>query len=423
MTTMVSLPQRISLLQATAIVVSNVLGTGIFATPGIVAGMVANETSLLLLWALGGVLAFCGAVSYGALASRYPKAGGEYVYLRAALGPLAGYLSGWTSFIAGFSGAMAAGSIAAAAYAVPRADPLTTKTLACGLILTLAALHSMRVRMGLRTQVVIAGANLILLSILIAGGLSSTAHEGISPEHAGAPVTIILLALVPVMFTYSGWNAAAYVAEEVEHPEKNVARSLLLGTGIVTAVYLAVNVALMHAVGINALRGRIDVAGQLGNAAFGASGEIAVRFGTIGIILASLSAMTIAGPRVYFSMARDGCFPAVLANLSASSQVPRVAIIAQAIWSCILVLTGTFEQILIYTGFAVVLFSTLAVMTVFLPGEHSYSVATVLCAFLFTAAGVLMLGSALRRAPGPSALGAVLILAGIVVYWITRQKR
>jgi APA family basic amino acid/polyamine antiporter len=423
MTTMISLPQRISLLQATAIVVSNVVGTGIFATPGIVAGMVANETSLLLLWALGGLLAFCGAVSYGALASRYPRAGGEYVYLRAALGPSAGYLSGWTSFIAGFSGAIAAGSIAAAAYAFPRADALTAKTLACVLILTLAVLHSVRVRTGLRTQVVIACANLILLSVLIASGLSSAAHEGISPEHGGTSLPAILLALVPVMFTYSGWNAAAYVAEEVEHPEKNVARSLLLGTGIVTAVYLAVNAALIHAIGIDGLRGKIDVAGQLGNAAFGSSGEIAVRIGTIGIILASLSAMTIAGPRVYFSMARDGCFPATLAHLSAGAQAPRVAIIAQAIWSCMLVLTGTFEQILIYTGFAVVLFATLAVMTVLLPGEHSYGAATIVCAVLFTVAGLMMLGSALWRAPGPSAVGTILILAGIFVYWISTRKR
>jgi APA family basic amino acid/polyamine antiporter len=422
MATTTSLPQRISLVQAAAIVVSNTLGTGIFATPGIVARIVNSEAALMLLWAVGGVLALCGAVSYGALASRYPRAGGEYVYLREALGPFAGFLSGWTSFIAGFSGAIAAGAMAVAAYALPNTTAIKAKIVACAVILSLALLHSLRVRTGLRTQVIIACANMVLLCVLIAGGLSTAAHEEAARQQGGARISAFLLALVPVMFTYSGWNAAAYVAEEVNRPEKNVARALLLGASIVTALYLATNAALIHAVGMDGLRGRIDVAGQLGSAAFGASGAAAVRVGTSGIILASLSAMTIAGPRVYFSMARDGCFPAAIAKVSGASPVPRFAIIAQSIWSCILVLTGTFEQILIYTGFAVVLFSTLAVMTVLLPGKRAYKVSTIMCALLFTVAGLMMLGSSIWRAPRPSLLGAALILAGTIVYWMTHRK-
>jgi APA family basic amino acid/polyamine antiporter len=412
--------KRLGLREATALVISNVVGTGIFTVPGIVAGLVPNAAAVLALWAFGGVLALCGALSYGALAARYPRAGGEYVYLREGIGPVAGFLSGWTSFIAGFSGSVAAGAMAVVAYlGFPMLD-FRGRAIACAIIVAFAALHSFRLALGAQVQSVVTLLNVGLFVLLCVGGLLTSAKPVAAPAGTFGFSTL-LVALVPIMFTYSGWNAAAYVAEEVQSPEKNVRRSLLIGTGVVIVLYLLVNVVYVLKVGIGADTG-IDIAAVIGQRTFGSVGEHVVRVFSIVIITASVSAMTIAGPRVYFAMARDGCFPRWVVSLDPKTHVPHAAIWLQAFWSCLLVLSGTFEEVLLYTGFAVVLFSTGAVVTlVWTRGAASAGV--LVAAVAFTVAGVGMLTSVLIRAPKPSLIGVALIAAGLPVYWWTARRR
>jgi APA family basic amino acid/polyamine antiporter len=413
------LPKRLGLREATALVISNVVGTGIFTVPGIVAAMVPSAPAILALWAAGGALALCGALSYGALATRYPRAGGEYVYLREGISPVAGFLSGWTSFIAGFSGAVAAGAMAVAAYVGFDLRDFRGRALACVIVVAFAALHSFRLTLGAKVQSVVTILNVGLFVLLCIGGLltSATPVVGVAGTFT---VSTLLVALVPIMFTYSGWNAAAYVSEEVREPEKNVRRSLLIGTGIVIVLYLLVNVVYVLKVGIGADT-RIDIASLIGQRTFGAVGARVVQVFSIVIIAASVSAMTIAGPRVYFAMARDRCFPRWIVSLDPKTQVPHAAIWLQALWSCLLVLSGTFEEVLLYTGFAVVLFSMAAVATlVWTRGAASTGVLA--AAVAFTIAGVGMLTSVIIHAPKPSLIGAALIAAGLPIYFWSRRQ-
>ena len=412
------LPKRLGLREATALVISNVIGTGIFTVPAIVAGMVPSVPAVLALWVAGGALALCGALSYGALAARYPRAGGEYVYLREAIHPVAGFLSGWTSFVAGFSGAVAAGAMAVVAYLGFDLHDFRGRALACAIILAFAALHSFRLTLGAQLQSAVTLLNVGVLVLLCIGGL--LARAPMLPAETGRfTFSTLLVALVPIMFTYSGWNAAAYVAEEIEDPERNVGHALLIGTGIVIMLYLLVNIVYVLKIGIGATA-RVDIAALIGQRAFGPIGARVVQVFSIVIIAASVSAMTIAGPRVYFAMARDGCFPRWIVSRDEKTQVPHAAIWLQALWSCLLVLSGTFEEVLLYTGFAVVLFSTAAVATLVWMRGTSTGVLT--AAVAFSAAGAGMLASAVIRAPKPSLLGVALILAGLPIYFWPRRE-
>jgi len=236
------------------------------------------------------------------------------------------------------------------------------------------------------------------------------------------------------MFTYSGWNAAAYVAEEIREPSRKVPRALALGTGIVVVLYLLLNVLYLYALPVERLAGVIETGDVAAEALFGPRGA---RLMTALIVLAlagGISAMVLAGPRVYFAMARDGLFLPAAARVHPRYHTPAIAILAQALWSALLVLSGTFEQLLTYTGFAVVLFSGLAVLALFLLRRRAcrdlvgatsqapyrawgYPVAPA----LFVLASLAMVANAIRENPGPSLAGLAVIGAGIPLYFWFRQ--
>jgi APA family basic amino acid/polyamine antiporter len=446
-----SLDRRLGPLDAAAIVVSNVIGGGIFFTPILVAQMTGNARDLLLVWLLGGVLAFAGAMAYAELASLRPQAGGEYVYLRDAYGPLAGFLTGWTSFVAGFSGAIAANAVALAEYAgrfVPAAGdatPLVTIPLPLvplvlsrktGIaLLVIAALTLAHVR-GLgpgrivqnslaATKVAALGA-FVLIGFLFGRGDVSHLAVGGAVRPAG-----ILLALVPVMFTYSGWNAAAYVAEEVRVPGRNVPLALGLGTLAVVVIYLALNALYLFAMPIGELAGvKQTFIDSVAAALFGfVAGDLIAAF-TIVSISASVSAMVLAGPRVYFAMARDGLFAAPAGRVHPRFRAPTSAIVAQAIWSAILVMSGTLSQLVSYTGFAVVLFSGVAVGAVFVLRVREPHATRPFRAWgypwapaIFVVASAVIVVNEIFRNPRPSAAGLLIIASGIPIYWWLRRRR
>ena len=446
-----SLDRRLGPLDAAAIVVSNVIGGGIFFVPILVAALVSDARAILFVWALGGALAFAGAMAYAELAALRPHAGGEYVYLRDAFGPAAGFLSGWTSFVAGFSGAIAASAIALADYtghffpAAADASPLLTvplpgiplvvsrKTLvALAAIGALTIVHVRGLGLGRVVQNGLAGIKVAALVLFIALGFSI--GHGVPAQLAAsgaAGIAPMLLALVPIMFTYSGWNAGAYVAEEVRDPERNVPLALGLGTLAVIVIYLGLNALYLYALPVSelaALEGArlIDtVAERL----FGfVVGGLLAAFSIVSLA-ASISAMMIAGPRVYFAMARDGLFATAAGEIHPKFRAPAHAVIAQAIWSGVLVLSGTLSQLVNYTGFAVVLFSAVAVSAVFVlrrrqPHEvrpfrawgYPWAPAT------FVIASAAMLGSILWNTPLKSSIwGVAIIAAGLPMYWWMRR--
>jgi len=443
------LDRRLGTFDAASIILSNVIGSGIFLTPAIVASLTGGGWMMVAVWAAGGLIAFAGATAYAELAALRPHAGGEYVYLRAAFGPVAGFLSGWTSFVAGFSGAVAASAVGFAGYLghfLPFAAdvrpfatvPLGIVTLkltpqssiAMLLIVLLSLIHVRGLGPGRVLQNVLAGAKVTGLVALVALGLSmgdgSWSH--LEPARFGS-ASGLLLALVPVMFSYSGWNAASYVAEEIRDPQRLLARALALGTGAVVAVYLALNLLYVYSLPageLAALSGSVmDV---IGARLFGPrAGDLLAALTAVSIA-ASVSAMTIAGPRVYFAMARDGAFFRRAAVIHPRFRTPSAAIGAQALWSILLVLTGSFDQLITYTGFAVVLFSGSAGVALFVlrrrAGEarpldawgYPYMPA------LFVVASALILVNAIVRAPGPTAAGVAIIAAGLPLYWMFTRR-
>ncbi len=446
-----ALDRRLGPFDAAAIVVSNVIGGGIFFVPVIVAQMVPHGAAILWVWLAGGALAFAGAMAYAELSALRPRAGGEYVYLREAYGPLAAFLTGWTSFVAGFTGAIAASAVALAGYLgrfVPAAAdstpiftvpipllPLIVSPRSIVALATIAILSFIHIRglgPGRIVQNVLAGLKASALVAIIALGFTiGTGSTAAIASGAGVPVSGMLLALVPIMFTYSGWNAAVYVAEEVRDPGRNVPLALGLGTAAVIVVYVALNALYLYVLPVAELAalpgGRLlDVVGER---LFGPGAADAIAVFTIVSLSASISAMTLAGPRVYYAMAKDGLFLPAAARVHPRYRTPASAIVAQGLWSSVLVLCGTLSQLVSYTGFAVVLFSAIAVTCVFVLRRRDPGAPRPFRAWgypwapaIFVLACFAMVVNEMIRNGATALFGAGVIAAGIPVYFLFGRR-
>jgi APA family basic amino acid/polyamine antiporter len=456
-----ALERRLGPLDAAAIIVSNVIGGGILFTPPQVAASVPNPWLFLGVWLVGGLLAFAGAMAYAELAALRPRAGGEYVYLGAAYGRLAAFLTGWTSFVAGFAGAIAASAVFLVVYLdrfIPGvADtspffviplPLVPLSFSRQTLVAIAAVwlfafvHIRGVGPGRVVGNVLAVVKVTALLIFIAVGFSIGAGSTANFEQVAGPVTATgwLFALIPVMFTYSGWNAAAYMAEEIRDPGRNVPLALGLGTVAVIAVYLLLNALFVYVMPVGelaAVRGSVlDVVADklLGVRAGDIMGAV-----SIVSLAAGVNAWTFAGPRVYFAMARDGVFFSAAARVHSRFRTPAISITAQALLATLLILTGSRDKLTTYVGFAITLFAGIAVAALFVLRAREpnaprpfrawgYPVAPA----IFTLASLLIVLNALwtdlvlpilRDAPwGPSAAGLLVIAAGLPVYFVLRTR-
>jgi len=448
-----SLERRLGPLDGAAIIVSNVIGAGILFTPPVIAMGVPNGLLYLSVWLAGGLLAFAGAMAYAELAALRPRAGGEYVYLRDAFGNIAAFLTGWTSFVAGFSGAIAAVALVLPFY-LSRFAPAAGNTtpfftlpilpgtfelafspqtmIALALIWGLAVVHVGGVGPGRFVSNLLATLKVLAFVLFIAFGFSVGTGDSARLTETVAPVSAAgwFLALLAVGFTYSGWNAAAYVAEELRDPGRNAPRAFALGTGAVIAIYLLMNALYLYVVPVNelaALQGSVlDVVADrlIGPTA----GNI---MGIVGIIslAASVNAMTFAGPRVYFAMARDGMFFRRAATVHPRYKTPAVAILAQTTWASLLVLSAKADALINYTGFAIWLFSGLAVAGLFVLRRREPDTERPFRTWgypvvpgLYALVALVVIVNGLIRAPGPTGAGAAIILAGIPLYFFFTRK-
>jgi len=446
-----TLERRLGPLDAAAIVVSNVIGSGIFFLPIIVAGLMPTSFGMLSIWLLGGLLAFAGAMAYAELASVRPRAGGEYVYLRDAFGPLTAFLTGWTSFVAGFSGAIAVSSKALAQYLggffpaaadtsalvtipIPWAPLVVTpqSLVAIAAIAALSLIHISGLGPGRLVHNVLATVKVLALIVFILLGFSIGlgSWSNLTASHpVASPNTGWLLALIPVMFSYSGWNAAAYVAEEIRNPGRNVPIALGLGTGAVVLIYLGLNALYLYALGPSELAGligqKIGLTDAVAQRLFGqVAGTFLAGF-TIISIAASISAMVLAGPRVYYAMARDGVFPPVVSRVHNRFRTPAIAITVQAVWSSILVLFGSLDDLVQYTGFAVMLFAGVAVSSLFVLRRRESATARPFSAWgyplapaVFVLASLFMVSYSLYTNNFGERNGLLIIAAGVPIYFL-----
>lgn len=379
-----NLGQQIGLFPASNIVIANMIGAGIFTTSGLLMSGLENPWLLIALWVLGGVIALCGALSYAELGAAMPQAGGEYIFLSRLYNPLFGFLSGWVSFVAGFSAPIAASAIGFSEYLF-RAFPFLAQTgnlhsgsgeylkklLAIAVIILFTLIHLRGLKFGTRIQNYLT----ILKVLLIAGLIISGLFWGNGNWHhfsSGKPVDFTFgsiktmgLSLMWIMFAYSGWNASTYIGSEIKDPQRNIPRSLLLGTAMVMVMYIGLNIVFVYAIPPEAMKGVISIGGLTVKNLFGSVMEFAFSLMIAFALFSSLSAFIIIGPRVYYSMARDGYFFKFAAKVHPKYQVPSAAITLQAILAIVMVLSGTFDQILTYMGFSLGIFPLLAVTGVF----------------------------------------------------------
>jgi APA family basic amino acid/polyamine antiporter len=372
-----ALPRSLGLWAAIAVVVSNVIGSGIFTTSGFLAQDLGNPSLLLFAWVLGGILALAGALTYGELGARIPKAGGEYVFLREGYGPLPAFLTGWASFWAGFSAPIAAAAIAFVEHlsffhpslSIEKTSAVTWlgrigpgHLVAIGAIVLISLIHRRTATVGARFHVGITGVKVALITILIIGGIT-WGRGDVSHFRSFEPIVWegafpgLAVGLIFVMFSYSGWNAAAYIGEEIRNPRRNLPLSLFLGTIVVVIIYMGLNAVYIYAMPLEDMKGVLRIGEMATQRLFSGSAAPFLNILFMATILGAVSAMTIAGPRVYFAMARDGLFPAAISRIHPRFKTPSTAITLQAVWASLLVLSGTFAQLVTFSTVVLLIFT------------------------------------------------------------------
>ena len=429
------------------LVVANIIGAGIFTTTGFQAADIGHPLLILGLWLLGGVIALSGALAYGELGAAMPRAGGEYIYLRETYGGAFGFMSAFVSLIAGFSAPIASVVKGLIGYLAPfspalaegRVGPVGLGDLAAiGIVWVLVAIQLRGASSGFRlvdwvTVTKVGGILAILVAAVVAGrgrlaGLV-TPTPAFDELGAAGVMTGVATSLIFVMFCYSGWNAAAYIAGELREPERDLPRSLLVGTGFVVLLYLGMNAVYFYGASASELAGRVEVGLIAARNLFGGTGAVLVTAVLCASLLGSASAMTVAGPRVYYALGRDYRAFALLARTGRDGGVPVTALVLQGLVTTAIILSGRIDQIMQYAGFTLTLFASLAVSCVITlrirrpemprpfrcwgyPWTPSF----------FLVASTWMMVWAVRGRPVESLLALLTVAAGGLLFYLTRPR-
>jgi len=449
------LRRELEFTHTTAIVIANMIGTGIFTTTGFLAGDLGRPSLVLGIWVVGAIIAVAGCLCYAEMGVNIPESGGEYIFLREAWGPVWGFLSGWISFFAGFAAPIAAAALAFSAYfahffpsfAVTGAPAdsggslswLHTgrgQWLAVGIVLVFSLINVVGLRLAARVQNLITalklGVLLLFLGFAFAVGHGSVGHfsqVAVRTSTHGLPAQFAV-SLIFVMFAYSGWNAATYVSGEMKTPERTLPASLVVGTLTVAAFYLLLNVAYLYALPLESMKGVVAIGEASAGALFGLrGGNFFSAIMSVGL-LSCVSAMVIAGPRVYFAMAVDRCFFPSAARIHPRWGTPIYAILYQSLAAILMILAGTFESLVYYIGFALIFFAAMAVAgSIRLRRREGWrklaSVSAVypLIPILFIVASIWMLFYTASMRPKESALGLLTIVLGAVFYFLKFRRK
>jgi len=433
--------RRIGLFSATMLVVGGIIGSGIFLNPAIVAQRVGSGKLILLTWTLGAVIALLGAFIFAELGARMPAAGGGYVYLRDAFGPLPAFLYGWALLLAIASGAAAAVAVTFANYAAPLLGlhAGSEPWLAAVAIVLLSLVNALGVRPGAWTQNVFTLLKLAAIATLVLAALFG-GHPATAATCAGAcdiptssstsVIVAVGTALVPVLFAYGGWQQTNFVAEEMVDARRNLPRALVIGVVIVGAVYLAANLTYLRALGAGQLASSHAPAADVMGALAGDTGRRLIAAGIAVSTFGFLNLVILVTPRVYQAMARDGLFFARFAELHPRSRAPVAAISAQGGWAIVLLLSGSYGQLLDWVTFADWIFFGVTAATLFVYRRRAPSDGYQLPAYpwtvlLFIAACIYVVAGAVVSNPPNALRGAALLVAGIPVYmfWSRRRTR
>lgn len=354
------------------LVIANMIGTGVFTSLGYQVGPLPSGFVIIMLWLLGGLVALSGALTYAEISTTLKRSGGEYYYLGKIFHPVLGFMSGWMSTLVGFGGAISAVALAIGSYSSLVLD-LPEKGVAIACILLISGIHLFGVKTGGRAQTFLTSIKLSLILFFCLAPFfieDSSRLSNISFIPGSGDLDLLLspgfaVSLVFVVYAYTGWNAAAYIAGNLEDPNRNLPRALLIGTGVVVIIYLALNSMFLYVATFGELEGQNDIGNVVAVRLFGEQiGQVFSALFSFAL-LSTLSAMTIAGPRVTEAMGED--YPS-LRRLSIRNRydMPYGAILLQAIWSIFLVLVSSFKEIIQYISISLSIFAILTVAGVFI---------------------------------------------------------
>lgn len=433
------LRRQIGVRTATALVVGEVVAVGIFLTPAGMAKALGSPMWLLSVWLVMGAMALCGALCYGELAARYPEAGGGYVYLREAFGPALAFMYGWMAFLVmdpGLTAALAVGLATYAGYGL-KLSPWGIKALAIATIIVVALINIRGVRLGAGFVRILTFLKLGLLAFLFLWGVGfqlgdwSNFTPFVARQANSDPLVGALAGgLIGAFFSFAGWWDLGKLAGEVRNPGRTLPRALTYGVIIVTVVYILTSFAFVYLVPLDQVTSGETFAAQAGEVLFGRAGGLVFSLVVVVAVLGSLAAVVMSAPRVYFAMARDGVFIPSVAVVHKRFETPARAIALQAVLASVLVVAGSFNEIVSYFVFVVVVFIALTVAALFkFRREDSNSVRYLTPGYPFTPAVFLtmilflliLLGG---NNPMQAFLGVAVVALGLPVYlFLFRNKR
>jgi len=446
----VGLRRGLGLADCVLLVVGSMIGSGIFLTTGEVAKHLPTPSLILGAWLVGGIMALTGALTYAELGAAIPRAGGHYVYLREAYGPLVGFLDGWLSFVASFPGSIAFVALGLMTYLpsawtghalwtvetpIFRWSVASANLLAIGLIIALSVINGLGLRTGSGAQNSLTGLKIAAL-VGIAGfglfaGRGSWANlGGGAPIMGGAGLAEFGAALIGVSFAYLGWDAATYMAAEVRHPQRSVPRSLVFGTLLVIALYLLFNVVLLYGIPAAGLAASTAPVRDVASALLGPGLSGILTLAILVCILGSLNATVMVGPRIYYAMAQDKLFPRVLGSVHPRTRVPVAAIVAQAALACIIVLSATLGRILAFTVLVIWLLSAITGAAVFVLRRRAPDAPRPYRAWgypwvpaIFCLSSIALMINHLLRNSGDTLWLAGFLAAGMPIYLAMRPRK
>ena len=429
------LNRTMGVLAASAIVAGIILGTSIFVQPSEISRLVPNVPAMMAVWLFAGLLTLCGAMACAELASAFPETGGVYVFLREGISPLAGFLWGWAMFWTMHSGIIAAIAVIIARY-VGYFTPLGDRGVqgvAIGVILVLSCVNYFGVRQGSAVQTVLTSAKVLAVGLIfvfvfaMAGG-GHIAH--VAATAAPLPgLRDFLLALIAGLFAFGGWHMVTYTAGETRVAERTIPRALLIGTLVVTACYLGLNAAYLRVLPLSQMIASQRVAADAANALVGGWGGAAVSALVILSGVSAVNGIILSGPRVYFAMAEDGLAFRWFGAIHSRFRTPHVAILAQAVWSSVLVATGTYRGLFTRVVCTEWIFFALMTIGIFrLRRRASYAPAYRVWGYpvipaLFVAACAAIVCNQIIAAPRESAVGLLFVVSGWPVYYLWAKNR
>ncbi len=421
---------KISWWVGAALVIANMVGTGVFTSLGFQLMDIQNTWSILGLWILGGILALIGAFCYAEIGSAIRQSGGEYIFLSKLYHPVLGYMAGWISLTVGFAAPIALAAMALGAY-LGNVLEISPQLLAIGVIVIIALIHSYNLSVSSQFQSVATWFKVILILFLIGAGFwvsSSTSAFDFSDSWTGEILKpSFAIAFVYVTYSYTGWNAAAYIIEEIDRPRINLPKALVRGTIIVTLLYVLLHMVFLRHGDLESLKGQLDVGHVYATNVFGNQGAVIINLLIAFFLISSISAMTWVGPRVSKAMGNDYPLWRFL-NKTNKKDIPVTAIWFQSGIALVYVLTGTFESVLLYCGFILQIAALLTVSGTFILRKKHKTEDTFkaplypLLPILFVVLSLWVLSYLLLNQPVESLIGLLILGIGTLTYFLNPRK-